>query len=154
MLQDEREINPYLQQEVMTASPPRLRWLLIRRSEELCGLISQLWQAGEHAQAEQWLLNVREILGELLEGVKDEKNPLSKPITDFYLFLLQLATEIEAKQDAEQLQVLQGLLSIEAETWRQVVEKVGSESVPASAPALPPLTATPDALGGSFSLEI
>ncbi len=153
MLQDESDINPYLQQEVMTASPPRLRWLLIRRSVELCGMVAQMWNAGQHTFARQWLLNVREILGELLDGVKDEKNPLSKPISDFYLFLLQLATEVEQHHDAERLQVLQDLLAIEAETWRQVIEKVGSESVPAPS-VFPALPTTSDSFGGSFSLEV
>lgn len=31
MLDEDRDINPYLQQEVLTASPVRLRWMLITR---------------------------------------------------------------------------------------------------------------------------
>ena len=156
MLSDESDANPYLQQEVLSASPTRLRWMLIQRSAELCGMVDQLWATGEAALGRQWLLRIREILGELLEGVKDASNPLSAPISDFYLFLLQLSLEIDYRQDRERLKVLAELLQIEAETWRLVVEKVGNEAMACypTQPHFPTLSSSLDSVAGGFSLEV
>ncbi len=176
MLPESSDVNPYLQQEVLSASPLRLRWMLIQRSVELCGLVEQLWSSGLDAASNQWLLSVREILGELLDGIQDADNPLSKPLTDFYLYLLQLAFEIDKHRDRDQLRVLTELLEFESETWRIVVEKASSESVahlPAQPifPAVGPASHTPthhlqsfasptfesqsfESLPGGFSLEV
>jgi flagellin-specific chaperone FliS len=162
MLIDEGDVNPYLQQEVLSASPVRLRWLLIQRAQELTGMVAQLWQRDEVSLGNQWLLRIREILGELLDGVKDESNPLSTPISDFYLFLLQMSYEIERKQDTARLKVLGELLAIEAETWRMVIDRVAMESLGHSATQtqsgsaiFPSVGAAPNGSPvGSFSLEV
>lgn len=156
MLPEPSDVNPYLQQEVLSASPLRLRWMLIQRSVDLCGLVDQMWSTGQVDLSKQWLLRIREILGELLHGVQDADNPLSKSLTDFYLYLLQLAFEVEKNQDRERLSVLADLLAIESETWRLVVEKAGNES----APQLPAVALFPtvghslESLEGGFSLEV
>ncbi|MFO0941864.1 MAG: flagellar export chaperone FliS [Pirellulales bacterium] len=158
MQPNDPDINPYLQQEILSASPARLRQMLIQRAEELCGFVQQLWIADEQLQASGWLLRIREILGELLEGVKDRDNPISKQVTDFYIFLLQLLTRIEQTKDPEQLKTLEELLHMENETWQKVVQKIASESNPGSAqtpffPGSLSAESTTDYAGG-FSLEI
>ncbi|QDV26556.1 flagellar export chaperone FliS [Aureliella helgolandensis] len=121
--------NPYLQQEVLTASPLRLRWMLINRAEELCRLVAQLWQQDNLSEAAGWLLRIREILGELLDGVTDKSNPASASISDFYVFLLRCIGEVELSQDRLQLKTLEELLHIEAETWQMVIQN-NSENAP------------------------
>lgn len=138
MFANDQEVNPYLQQEVMTASPIRLRWMLIQRAEELCDLVQLLWNDGETAKGMQWLIRIREILGELLNGVTDAENPLGKSVADFYVFLIQLVTEVEQSHSSERLATLKELLLIEKETWRQVVEKTESEQVSPGAPLQDP----------------
>ena len=138
MFANDQEVNPYLQQEVMTASPIRLRWMLIQRAEELCDLVQLLWNDGETAKGMQWLIRIREILGELLNGVTDSENPLGKSVADFYVFLIQLVTEVEQSHSPERLATLKELLVIEKETWRQVVEKTESEQVSPGAPLQDP----------------
>ncbi|MCC7337536.1 MAG: flagellar protein FliS [Pirellulaceae bacterium] len=156
MLLDEADTNPYLQQEVLSASPARLRWMLIARAAELCGFVDQLWSNGQVALGNQWLLRIREILGELLDGVKDSQNPLSTPICDFYLFLLQVTLEVDKHQDRERLKVLAELLAIEAETWRLVVDKAARDAS-SSSPAdslFPSLSSSLDTSLSGFSLEV
>ena len=153
MLSNNSESNPYLEQEILTASPIRLRWMLISRAEELCGFVKQLWADGEALQAAGWLLRIREILGELLDGVKDRENPLSTQVADFYVFLLQLLTRVEQSQDVSQLQTLQELLHLENETWKMLLQKVSSEAVGiATTPAAPfPATLASNDLTGDYS---
>lgn len=154
MLLDEADTNLYLQQEVLSASPARLRWMLIGRAAELCGFVDQLWANGQVALGKQWLLRIREILGELLDGVKDSQNPLSTPISDFYLYLLQLTLEVDKKQDRERLKVLAELLAIEAETWWLVIDKAAREASSPVESVFPSLNSSRDPSLGSFSLEV
>jgi flagellar protein FliS len=157
MLMGDNDNNPYLQQEVMSASPARLRWMLIKRAHELTGLIGQLWSNNQFAPSQQWFLRIREILGELLDGVKDANHPLSKPISDFYIFLLQMTFEVESRRDSSRLILLGELLAIESETWRMVLEKVGTESMATSKSnaVFPHLdSGFAGANSSSFSLEV
>ncbi len=156
MLMDEGDANPYLQQEVLSASPARLRWMLIGRAVELCRFVDQLWASGQRTLGNQWLLRIREILGELLDGVKDAQNPLSAPICDFYLYLLQITLEVEQRQDRKRLNVLAELLAIEAETWRLVIDRDVRESVSGAAvnALFPSLSSPLDSIPGGFSLEV
>lgn len=153
------EINPYLQQEVLSASPVRLRWMLIRRAEEVCNLVIQLWNEQLFSHGDQWLLRIREILGELLDGIQDPSNPVSRQVADFYIFLLQLTCEVEESRNTDRLLIMRDLLAIESETWRLLVEKQGREdgAGPRTAGEFTP----PPALGafaasqsGGFSLEV
>ncbi len=162
MLQDEYDSNPYLQQEVFSASPIRLRWMLISQAVELCGAVEVFWKNGDFAPGDQWLLRVRDILGELLAGIT-EGNPLSLQVADFYLFLLKLLSEAEQSHDRDRLTTLKELLVIESETWQMVHQKsfADSNSVPTgsatgvASPLMPAFDHYDDSTsGGSFSLDV
>lgn len=123
-----QDTNPYLEQDVLSASPIKLRWMLITRAEELCTLTEFLWQDKKLDEARGWLLRIREILGELLSGVRDVTNPAGKDISDLYVFMLQLLTSAEQTQSTESLRQLKALLAIENETWHQVYETLDGTS--------------------------
>ncbi len=122
MLDEDRDINPYLQQEVLSASPVRLRWMLITRAMELCEGVQSLWAEGQLLVGDQWALRIREILGELLSGVT-EGNPASQKVADFYTFLLAKLADVQRTRDAETLSTLRDLLSYEADTWKLLLDK-------------------------------
>jgi flagellin-specific chaperone FliS len=158
-------INPYLQQEVLTASPIRLRWLLVNRAKDLTTMIGQMWQASEEGQALQWIIRLRDILGELLEGVKDPTNPVSREVSDFYVFLLQMLAEVEQSRSIPRLRTLGELLAYEADTWQMVLEKQARELAGAGSSHYAPHMGTPSAsapfqsagsmlTAGGFSLEV
>jgi hypothetical protein len=56
--------------------------------------------------------------------VQDEQNPVSRPVSDFYVFLLQLLSQTESCRDLGKLETLGELLKIESETWRMVVQQL------------------------------
>jgi flagellin-specific chaperone FliS len=163
MAPEEYDINPYLQQEVLSASPIRLRWMLISQAVELCGAVEGFWKAGELTHGDQWLLRIRDILGELLAGVTSE-NPVSRQVSDFYLFLLKLLADAEQARNLEKLTTLKELLVLEAETWQMVHEKSiantyrtvsATDSSAASNSIVPPLNSYDDSsITSSFSLEM
>ncbi len=107
----------FLKQEVDSASPAKLRWLLIRKAVGLADVIDYLWGEGKHDEATQWWFRIRDILSELLDGVTDANNPAAKPISDLYIFLVKLAMEIQESQDRQELASFIEILKIEQETW-------------------------------------
>ena len=166
MLDEDRDNNPYLQQEVLTASPIRLRWMLITRAKELCEGVETLWRDGQIALGDQWSVRIRDILGELLSGVANG-NPASDKVADFYLFLLKMLSEVEQTRDLDRLACLKDLLAYEAETWQLLLQKPVSDDCAPPIPMITPLrTHLPApissnygdsddfASGGSFSLDV
>jgi flagellar secretion chaperone FliS len=158
MLQDDGFVSPYLQQEVLSASQIRLRWLLISKAAELCSGVAQMWKAEQAIQGDQWALRVREILGELLAGVSSE-NPLSKTVSDFYLYLLQSLTKAEKSRDASILLSMRDLLAYDAETWQFLMQQHLATPVhaPSGAEVPKPLGIDCSDLlttDGSFSLDV
>ena len=138
MPDEDRDINPYLQQEVLTASPVRLRWMLIARAKELCEGVESLWRDGQPALGDQWSLRIREILGELLSGVTNG-NPSSPQVSDFYLFLLKMLSEAEQSRDLKRIAKLRDLLAYEADTWQLLLQKDTSEASETPNPLATPI---------------
>ncbi len=130
----ESSANPYLEQEVLTASPAKLRWLLLQKSLNLTQITIELWKSGDFKGSQQWTVWLRDVLNELLCGVHGTDD-LAKQVTDLYIFMLTLLTEAELQSNVTKLQELKGLLEIEAETWMQVQLKLSGK--PASAPIAP-----------------
>ena len=159
MLGEDHDNNPYLQQEVLTASPVRLRWMLIIRAKELCDGVDSLWRDGQMALGDQWSLRIRDILGELLSGVT-EGNPASPRVADFYLYLLKVLSEAEQSRDLQCLATLKDLLAYEAETWQLLLQKPAAEDSHQLTPHLPaPISSgysdSDDFSSGStFSLDV
>lgn len=148
------EQNPYLEQEVLTASPARLRWLLLQKSVSLCKVVHGLWTEGQFDLAAQWQIRVRDILNELLGGVKGQ-DLLAKQVTDLYIYMITLLTQAELHRDREPLEDLMSLLEIELETWTLVQHQLAGTQRPHltySATAMPRLDLTE--LSGNDSSSI
>lgn len=147
--------NPYLEQEVLSASPAKLRYLLIDKAYSLCGVVDQLWKNGDHLIADQWLLRIRDILTELLSGVTDREMPLSKNVSDIYIFMINLLTKTENSRDPKLLADLRSILEIERETWqlfcRNEVNQTLGTSTASNAPAIPPSVMNSSATLGGYT---
>jgi len=134
--------NPYLEQEVLSASPAKLRYMLLDKCTSLISIVDQLWAAGNYFQAVQWTIRIREILSELLSGVTDQEMELSRKISDLYVFLINMLTRLEAKPSREELAEFRSILELERETWLQYVRVESAATQKSSyASAIPPGTA-------------
>ncbi len=131
------EQNPYLEQEVMTASPAKLRWLLINKAVQLSRGVEELWQNAEHARSIEWTVWLRDVLNELLAGIHGS-DEIAKRVSDLYIFMLKLLTEAELTKDVHKIHELVELLEIESETWMMLQR----ETQPAAqVPIAPPQSA-------------
>ncbi|MEX0825112.1 MAG: flagellar protein FliS [Pirellulaceae bacterium] len=159
----------YLQNLVRSASPARLRLLLIERAIEVAESLANSSSPGAVAgppdayhgknsamvRAEQ-TIRLREILGELLNGVVNKELDVAKQVADLYVFLLQFLGEAERDDNREQWVRIADILRIEQETWSEVCDRLTrpAKTAPASgpAPAVPDL-GTGHPVAGSLNLQ-
>ncbi|MFO1062448.1 MAG: flagellar export chaperone FliS [Pirellulales bacterium] len=127
--------NQYLEQDVMTASPARLRWLLLQKATSLSKLVRDLWHEERRDSALQWQLRLRDILNELLSGITG-KDELAKQVSDLYIFMLTLLTKAEVAGEIKPLDDLHNLLEIELETWDLVQKQLSAAPRAAAMPTL------------------
>ena len=142
--------DAFLRQEVESASPAKLRWLLIRKAIGLCQAVDQLWTEARFGEADQWLLRVRDIFGELLDGVTDAKNPAASSVADLYTFLLLMLENLEKGRDRIELRAMNEILEVDLGTWDLFVRRE-SQSQGAGVQFDSPSRPAPHAGTGAFS---
>lgn len=134
----------YLESLVHSASPARLRLLLIEKAVGLCGLLSSQWkQTPESASWDGPSLQLADILTELLSGVSQGNTPVAKKVADLYVFLIQHQNKAVDAGDPTMIDEIRVVLETEAETWRMVCAQsaTASENRPSS-PASPSIQQT------------
>ncbi|MBW3600696.1 MAG: flagellar protein FliS [Planctomycetes bacterium] len=136
----------YLQAEVMAASPPKLRLLLI---EAALRLARQSLAAAESPQpdaAPRALRGLKKILRQLLVSLGREDDPTARNLRGVYMRLYCTVAEAALTADTQQINQVIKVLQVERETWRTLTERyvAGAQSLPpslsASSEAAPALT--------------
>ncbi len=122
------DTDAFLRQEVESATPAKLRWLLLQKAHGLTLSIRELWLAGQSEEAKQWLILVQDIFTELLQGIIDPKHELAKQQSDLYVFLTKLLVLSAQTQDTETLKNVTEILEIEKDSWEMLVRREVSES--------------------------
>ena len=113
----------FLRQEVESASPAKLRWLLLQKAHGLTVYVRDLWLQRKAEEAKQWLILVQEIFTELLEGIVDPKHELAKQQSDLFIFLTKLLVLSAQTQDVRSLENISEILQIEKESWEMLVRR-------------------------------
>ena len=122
------DTDAFLRQEVESATPARLRWLLLQKAHGLSIHVRDLWLDGKSEDAQQWVLLIQDIFTELLEGIIDPKHELAKQQSDLYIFLIKLLVQSGQTQDVHSLNSLTEILAIEKDTWEMLVRREVSGS--------------------------
>ena len=115
--------DAFLRQEVESATPAKLRWMLIRKAIGHCHSIEQYWKNEDWHAGMQWLIAVQDILNELLAGVTDKENAYAKQIADVYIYLLKEAFEAGRDRLIAKIRNVREVLEIDLESWRLFVER-------------------------------
>ena len=129
----------YLESAVRTASPARLRLMLIERSVEVCTTLAENWRGKQDLGPNAHSLKLLDLLNELLRGVVGGKEPseqeVSRKVADLYVFLAKHLVKAERNSDAGAIDEIRSVLEIEAETWRAVCSREASSgNAPSAAP--------------------
>jgi flagellar secretion chaperone FliS len=126
------DTDAFLRQEVESATPAKLRWLLLQKAHGLTLSIRELWLGGQSEEAKQWLILVQDIFTELLQGIVDPKHELAKQQSDLYVFLTKLLVVAAQTEDTETLKNVTEILEIEKDSWEMLVRREVAESYSAS----------------------
>jgi len=113
----------FLRQEVESASPAKLRWLLLQKAHGLTVYVRDLWLQRNAEEAKQWVILIQDIFTELLEGIVDPKHELAKQQSDLFIFLTKLLVLSAQTQDVPSLENISEILQIEKESWEMLVRR-------------------------------
>lgn len=117
-------VSTYLETEVITATPQRLRLMLIQAAISTIEQTLMLDADGNSDTAASQLPKLREIVVELISGISPQGGPLAEQVADLYQFIYR---EIVATQVDLQISRLATLLPVLAEdrtTWQQLCEQL------------------------------
>ncbi len=146
--------SQYLESRVLTAPPQRLHLMLLEGALRFGRKAEEALQRSEAIAAAPPLLRVVDIVGELLAGVRENKEPLNQQIADLYWFIFRRVSEAKINSDIKALADALRLLEIERQTWQMVCEKFGggTSSTTGPRPTAMGTAATPES-ASRFSLE-
>ena len=135
--------NPYFRNEVLTASPEKLRLLLLDGclhflSEGREGLLSQ-----DFERVYTGFGQARDIVLELISGMNRDANPnVCDKLSALYTFVFKHLTEASFEKDVAKADECIRIMRYERETWAMLMQKMAGErsappesSQPRSAPA-------------------
>ncbi len=138
----------YLQSTVFTASPARLRFMLLERAVLLVEAIHEERRRNPEILVNERTITLRDILGELLNGVGKSQDKLALQVADIYVFMIQELTFAEREPGLDRIKSIGMVLEIELETWRQVCDAQVKRAVPA--PAMNSILSGPGANDGTY----
>src|SRR5262249_14833412 len=119
--------------QVTSATPQRLRLMLIEAALRRARTAHEAWNENRPDEAHTAFAHCREILAELIAGIRPDDSPLAKQVLGIYLFLFSAATEAELTKDGHRLQDIIRVLEEERTTWQAVCEQMPER--PVAAPA-------------------
>lgn len=121
--------NSYLESQVLTATPQKLRLMLIEAALGAARQALNCWDENLDPQATLALIRCREIVSELLAAVKPDDSELTRKVAGIYLFLFQALAEAQLHRDAAKVSQAIKVLEIERETWREVCQQMPTAPV-------------------------
>jgi len=127
---DRNAHNAYLETEVTTVTPQKLRLMLIDGGLRFARLTLEHWENGADADAREACRRCRDVLLELLSSLKTEQSEAASQTADVYLFLVRTITQAEVDGDPAMIDQVIRVLEVERGTWQQVCEKYPQALVP------------------------
>ena len=126
----------YLNTDVRTATPQRLQLMLIEAALRSAVRGRQQWQEKQDDWALGSIIHAQNVMGELLAGIdRATAGDLGQRVSTIYEFILRSLVEAGHRHNEKSLADAIRLLELERETWRQVCEKITTESHPDRAAA-------------------
>jgi flagellar protein FliS len=84
----------YLETMLRTATPQRLRLMVIGAALRQLDRTRDDWQAGKIEQGTESLARARDCLAELLAGIRPEASELAQRVQSLYLWMIERASEL------------------------------------------------------------
>lgn len=118
----------YLEAQVTSATPQKLRLMLIEGAIRWARTALDQWERKMHEEAVESLIHCRSIIAELLVGVQVDGTELTRQVAGLYVFLFRHVTEAQLRRSRSKVEEILSVLEIERETWRLVCERLPAEA--------------------------
>ncbi|MBM3998967.1 MAG: flagellar protein FliS [Planctomycetes bacterium] len=158
--------NAYLEAQVRTATPQRLRLMLIDGALRFARLTQTAIRDANGETAFEAGSRLRQVLLELIVAIRRDGNAVAERTLALYVYLFKTATEAQLHSRSEPYDDLIRILEIERGTWQLVCERhpealqspidAGRKEVVATGTGaiLPPMNPnSPVSAPGAFSLD-
>ena len=122
--------DSYVEAQVLTATPQKLRLMLIEGAIRFARKTILHWEAGDNARALDAIVRCRNIVTELLSSIRVADSELTKQVASLYLFVFQHLTQAQLRRDAKLVNEAIEILEVERETWRELCEQMPHAPVP------------------------
>jgi flagellar protein FliS len=110
----------YLETQVTTATPQRLRLMLIEGAIRLARQTADSWRERRAGDALESLIRCRSFITELISGIREGSSPLADKVLGIYMFIFQELTYAQQDQDAARMEGVIQVLEEERITWQEV----------------------------------
>jgi len=122
MLENSREA--YLETQIATATPQKLRLMLIDGGIRFARFGQIAWRENRLEDGFEHVVRCRSIISELLAGIRVEQSDLTKQVAAVYAFLFRLLTEANALADPDRLEQAIRVLEEDRQTWAALCEQM------------------------------
>lgn len=119
--------DQYLATQIKTATPQKLRLMLIEGAIRWGEQTKRCWEDGNPLAGDSPFLRCHAILGELLAAARSSDVPLARKVGSLYTYLFRTWTESLRDHDLKKAADVLSVLRMERETWRQVCAQFGAD---------------------------
>jgi flagellar protein FliS len=116
--------DSYLETQVLTATPQRLRLMLIEEALRRVRAADEAWAAGRAAEGSIAISRTRDVVSELIAGIHPDETPIAKQVLGIYLYLFSTLTEAGLSADRNRLTDISRVLEEERQTWQDVCQQM------------------------------
>src|SRR6476469_3105081 len=124
--------DSYLETQILTATPQRLRLMLIEGAIRKINAAKAAEESGDWEKASSDLSYCRDIVSELIASIEPEQTPVAKQILGVYMFVYSTLVEAQFGRDVSRLPGSLRVLEEERQTWREVCENMPERPTPAA----------------------
>ncbi len=121
----------YLKTQLTTATPQKLRLLLICGAIRFAQQTMRHWEENDSEAAFESLTRCRGVVVELMTTVRRDDDATSYNVFKIYLFLFQALTAVQHSHDAEEMRKILNVLDEERQTWEELCELMPEAPDPA-----------------------
>lgn len=121
---DQQARESYIEAQVMTATPQKLRLMLIEAAISFARQTLHHWEAGNNDKALASIVRSRNIISQLLSPISADESELTKQVTSLYLFVFQHLTEAQLRRDSTLVEEVIRVLEVERDTWQTLCDAI------------------------------
>lgn len=113
----------YWETQILTASPQKLRLMLIEGAIRTARHVLEYWEENRQDDAFNAMMRCQNIVFELLTTINKNGSELNRRIASVYVFLYRSLVEAQMTRDAKRVSEVIRVLEEERETWQLVCEQ-------------------------------